>query len=53
MMKSKKSIMKLAVCFLLAVACVCSVAACNKAEEKGDLFPEYKPVVITDRKSVV
>lgn len=46
-MKSKKSIMKLAVCFLLAVACVCSVAACNKAEEKGDLFPEYKPVVIT------
>lgn len=39
--------MKLAVCFLLAVACVCSVAACNKAEEKGDLFPEYKPVVIT------
>lgn len=45
-MKSKKSIMKLAVCFLLAVACVCSVAACNKAEEKGDLFPEYKPVVI-------
>ncbi len=47
MMKSKKSIMKLAVCFLLAVACVCSVAACNKAEEKGDLFPEYKPVVIT------
>ncbi len=46
-MKSKKSIMKLAVCFLLAVACVCSVAACNKAEEKGDIFPEYKPVVIT------
>ena len=42
-MKSKNSFAKFAVCFLLALACVCSFVACSKAEEKGDLFPEYKP----------
>ncbi|MDE6399188.1 MAG: hypothetical protein K2L51_07695, partial [Clostridiales bacterium] len=42
-MKSKKSLAKFAVCFLLAIACVCSVVACKTAD-KGGLFPEYKPV---------